>query len=56
MFKHLAKSSRLIIIYVLTVLVSGSILTWLSLNNVSNFRELTEKRILEEEEQIAEKY
>ena len=56
MFKHLAKSSRLIIIYVLTVLVSGSILTWLSLNNVSNFRELTEKRILEEEEEIAEKY
>lgn len=56
MFKHLAKSSRLIIIYVLTVIVSGSILTWLSLNNVSNFRELTEKRILEEEEEIAEKY
>ena len=56
MFKHLGKSSRLIIIYVLTVLVSGSILTWLSLNNVSNFRELTEKRILEEEEEIAEKY
>ena len=56
MFKHLAKSSRLIIIYVLTVLVSGSILTWLSLNNVSNFRELTEKRILEEEVVVVEKY
>lgn len=56
MIKHLAKSSRLIIIYVLTIFVSGSILTWLSLNSVSNFRELTEKRILEEQQYIVDNY
>jgi signal transduction histidine kinase len=54
--KIFAGSSKLIIIYILTVLVSGSILTWLSINNISNFEELTEKRITEEEKTIIEKY
>ena len=56
MLKQSFKSSRLIIIYVLTVVISGSILTWLSLNSIANFRELTEKRILEEEQAIVKKY
>jgi signal transduction histidine kinase len=54
--KQAYKSSRLILIYVLTIVISGSILTWLSLNSISNFRELTEKRILEEEQVIVNKY
>ena len=40
----------------LTVVVAGSILTYLSINNISNFEELTEKRITEEEKTIIEDY
>ena len=46
----------MIVIYILTVLVSGSILTYLSINNISNFKELTEKRITEEEKTSIELY
>ena len=54
--KYFARSSKLIIIYILTVIVSGSILTYLSINNISNFEELTEKRITEEEKTFIENY
>ena len=56
MIKYFARSSKLIIIYILTVIISGSILTYLSINNISNFEELTEKRITEEEKYVIENY
>lgn len=54
--KNIAKGSKLIVIYILTVLISGSILTFLSINNISNFQELTEIRVIEEEKSIIENY
>ena len=54
--KNITKGSKLIIIYIMTVLISGSILTYLSINNISNFQELTEKRITEEEKTVIERY
>lgn len=53
---YITKGSKLIIIYLLTVVVAGSILTYLSINNIYNFEELTEKRITEEEKSIIEIY
>ncbi|MEN8194089.1 MAG: tetratricopeptide repeat-containing sensor histidine kinase [Bacteroidota bacterium] len=54
MLKLFTSSSKLIIIYILTVLVSGTILVFLSVRNISNFEELTEKKITEEERSITE--
>ena len=45
--------SRLILLFILMVVVSGGILTFLSINNISNLRLLTEKRIQESQLQIA---
>ena len=53
---HIAKGSKLVIVYLLTVIIAGSILTYLSINNISNFEELTDKRITEEEKTIIENY
>lgn len=53
---YITKSSKLIIVYVITVIVAGSILTYLGINNISNFKELTEKRITEEEKSVIENY
>ena len=53
---YITKGSKLIIIYVITVIVAGSILTYLGINNISNFKELTEKRITEEEKDVIENY
>ena len=50
------KSSKLIIVYLITVIVAGSILTYLGINNISNYKELTEKRITEEEKSVIENY
>jgi len=54
--KNIARGSKLIVIYILTVLISGSILTFLSINSISNFQELTEIRVIEEEKSIIESY
>ena len=51
--KLLKPASRLIIVFVLTMIISGGILTYLSINSISNFRELTEKKITEEQVSIA---
>ena len=56
LLKNKAKGSKLIVIYILTVLISGSILTFLSINSIYNFQELTEIRVLEEEKSIIENY
>ena len=53
---YITKGSKLIIVYLITVIVAGSILTYLGINNISNFRELTEKRITEEEKYVIENY
>lgn len=45
--------SRLILLFILMVVVSGGILTFLSINNISNLRMLTEKRIQETQLHIA---
>lgn len=49
MVKIFGLGSRLIIVFILTVIISGSILTYLSINNISNYKELTEKKVTEEQ-------
>lgn len=44
--------SRLSIVFILAMVLSGGILTYFSINNISNLKELTEKRILEEEREL----
>ena len=44
--------TRLIFIFILTVILSGGILTYLSINSISNFKELTEKKVSEEQESV----
>ncbi|TSA34892.1 MAG: hypothetical protein D4R64_10955 [Porphyromonadaceae bacterium] len=48
--------SRLTIIFILAVVLSGSILTYFSINNISNLKELTEKRILEEQRELTARF
>lgn len=45
--------SRLILLFILMVFISGVILTFLSINNITNFRILTEKKIQETQMEIA---
>jgi len=45
--------SRLILLFILMVVVSGGILTFLSINNITNLRIITEKRIQETQLRIA---
>ena len=49
-------ASRLTIIFILAVIFSGSVLTWFSINNISNLKELTEKRILEEQRELSSRF
>lgn len=49
MIKIFKPGSRLIIIFILTMIISGGILTWLSIISISNFRQLTEKKVVEEQ-------
>ena len=46
--------TRLILVFILTVVVSGGILTYLSINSISNFKELTEKEVTEEQRLIVD--
>ncbi len=48
--------SRLSIIFILAVLVSGSVLTYFSINSISNLRALTEKKIREEQHGISSNF
>ena len=50
----LKPASRLIVVFILTMIISGGILTYLSIISISNFRELTEKKVAEEQLYIAE--
>ena len=49
-------ASRLSIVFILAVVISGSILTYFSINNISNMKELTEKRILEEQRELSSRF
>lgn len=42
--------------FILAMVLSGGILTYFSINNISNLQELTEKRILEEERELAARF
>lgn len=46
-------ASRLTIIFILAVILSGSVLTYFSINNISNLKELTEKRVIEEQRELS---
>jgi signal transduction histidine kinase len=48
--------SRLTIVFILAVILSGSVLTYFSINNISNLKELTEKRILEEQRELIARF
>jgi signal transduction histidine kinase len=52
--KHRIKpASRLTVVFVLAIFISGSVLTYFSINNISNQEELMEKKILEEERTLS---
>jgi two-component system phosphate regulon sensor histidine kinase PhoR len=52
----LKPASRLTIIFILAVFLSGSVLTYFSINNISNLKELTEKKILEEQQELSARF
>jgi signal transduction histidine kinase len=54
--KLLPKGSKLIFIFILTVIVSGGILAYLSISHISNYRELLEKKISEEERILTKRF
>ena len=49
-------ASRLSIVFILAVILSGSALTYFSINNISNLKKLTEKRILEEQRDLSARF
>lgn len=52
MLKFSEKGSKLIVIFIITAIFSGSILTYLSVAHISNYKELLEKKISEEERDL----
>lgn len=47
-------NTKLTVIFILAVIIPGSILTYLSIQNLSNLRELTEKKIQEEQKELSD--
>jgi signal transduction histidine kinase len=56
MINKLMPASRLTIIFIIAVFLSGSVLTYFSINNISNLKKLTEKRILEEQRVLSTRF
>lgn len=56
MNRRLIPFTRLSIVFLLAMVLSGGILTYFSINNISNLKELTEKRILEEQQMLAVRF
>lgn len=56
MNQKLKPASRLSVVFILVVVLSGSILTWFSINNISNQKVLTEKRIQEEQRELSARF
>lgn len=52
MLKFSEKGSKLIVIFIITAIFSGSILSYLSITHISNYKELLEKKISEEERDL----
>jgi len=48
--------TRLSVIFILAIVLSGGILTYFSINNISNLKELTEKKIIEEQRELSARY
>ena len=48
--------TRLSIVFILAIVLSGGILTYFSINNISNLKELTEKRIIEEQQLLSQRF
>jgi signal transduction histidine kinase len=48
-------AARLTIIFILAIILSGSVLAYFSINNISNLKELTEKKILEEQSVLSDR-
>lgn len=53
MMKKIKSIPRLTIIFILAVTIPGGLLSYLSIQNITNLKELTERRVLEEEEDLA---
>ncbi len=49
-------ASRLSVVFIIAVALSGSVLTWFSINNISNLKELTEKRIIEDQRHLYDRF
>jgi len=56
MIHKLKPAARLTVIFILAVILSGSVLTYFSINNISNLKELTEKKILEEQRDLSSRF
>ncbi len=56
MNQKLKPASRLSVVFILVVVLSGSILAWFGINNISNLKELTEKSILEEQRELTTRF
>ena len=54
MMINLKPFSRLTIIFILAVTIPGGILSYLSIQNITNLRELTERKVIEDEEALAD--
>ena len=55
MGKKVKPAARLTIIFILAIVLSGSVLAYFSINNISNLKELTEKKILEEQRVLSDR-
>ena len=56
MKKKFKPALRLSIVFIIAIAVSGGILTYFSINNISNLKELTEKKILEEQRKLSVRF
>ncbi len=56
MNSRLKPVSRLSIVFILAVVISGSLLTYFSINNISSLKNLTERRILEEQRELSTRF
>jgi len=48
--------TRLSIVFILAMVLSGGILTYFSINNISNLKELTEKKVIEEQQLLSARF
>ena len=56
MGRRIIPFSRLSVVFILAMILSGGTLTYFSINNISNLKELTEKRIIEEQQLVSARF